>query len=193
MTPADHEAAPEAPPPGPGALFAAFLGVGLVGFGGVLPWLRRMVVDERRWLTPAGFTDMLAFCQILPGPNVVNFSVCFGGRAAGWRGALAALAGLLGGPMLLVIGLGALYQRFAAHPVVSGATGGLAASACGLVLATALKIATPLRGRPLGLLVAAMAFAAVAVLRLPLLPTVLVLAPLSVAVHARAGTGRPPS
>lgn len=172
--------------PGPLALFVAFLGVGIIGFGGVLPWLRRMMVEQRRWMSPAAFTDMLAFCQILPGPNVVNFSVCFGGRASGVAGAGAALAGLLGGPMLIVIAVGALYQRFSSHPVVAGAMQGLAAAACGLVLATALKIAAPLRGRARGIAVAIVAFAAVGLLRLPLLPTLLLLAPLSIALHAVA-------
>ena len=174
-------------PPTVSGLFLAFLGVGMIGFGGVLPWLRRMMVEQRRWMSPAAFTDMLAFCQILPGPNVVNFSVCFGGRARGVQGALAALSGLLLGPMLIVIALGIVYQRLAAYPVVAGAMSGLAAAACGLVLATAIKIALPLRGRPLGLGVAAVALIAVAVMRLPLLPTMLILAPLSVALHARGG------
>ncbi len=176
--------------PGPAALFVAFFGVGIVGFGGVLPWLRRMVVEQRGWMTPAAFTDMLAFCQILPGPNVVNFSVCFGGRAAGVRGAVAALAGLLVGPVVIVVALGAVYQRLAPYPVVAGAMGGLSAAACGLVLATAVKIGQPLRGRPLGLAVAAVTFAAVAILRLPLWPTILVLAPLSTLLHARADRER---
>ena len=170
--------------PGSRALFLAFLGVGLIGFGGVLPWLRRMVVQQRGWMDAAAFTDMLAFCQILPGPNVVNFSVCFGSRCRGARGAAAALAGLMVGPMLAVVALGAAYQRYAGVPLVAGAMRGLAAAACGLVLATAVKIALPIRGRPLGIAVAAMAFVAVAVGRLPLLPTVLALAPLSVGLHA---------
>lgn len=167
-------------------LFWAFLGVGMIGFGGVLPWLRRMVVEQRRWQSPAEFTDMLSFCQLLPGPNVVNFSVCFGGRSAGWRGSLAALFGLMAGPVTLVMALGAAYQRLTAYPVVAHAMSGLAAAACGLVLATAVKIATPIRGRVLGMAVAAGSFAAIALLHLPLLLALLLLAPLSVGLHMAA-------
>ena len=82
--------------------------------------------------------------------------------------------------------LGFAYGRLAGHPVVSRALGGMAAAACGLVLATALKIAAPIRGRALGLGVATVTFAAIAVLRLPLLPALLVIAPLSVALHVLA-------
>jgi hypothetical protein len=59
------------PPPSPTLprLFLGFLSVGICGFGGVLPWARRMVVEQKRWLTAAEFTDMLGLCQFLPGES----------------------------------------------------------------------------------------------------------------------------
>ena len=163
-------------------LARGFCEIGLLGFGGVLPWARRMVVEQRRWLTGAEFTDLLALCQFLPGPNVVNLSVALGARFQGVRGALASLAGLLAPPVAIVTVLGALYGRYAAHPVVHGAFTGLAAAASGLVIANAAKIAWPLRHELRGVLVAAAAFAALAVLRLPLVPTLAVLVPLGIAL-----------
>ncbi len=50
-------------------LFLGFLSVGMYGLGGVLPWARRMVVEQKRWLTAVEFTDMLRLCQFLPGDN----------------------------------------------------------------------------------------------------------------------------
>lgn len=163
-------------------LARSFCGIGLIGFGGVLPWARRMIVEQRRWLSGPEFTDLLALCQFLPGPNVVNLSVALGARFRGVRGAVSALAGLLAAPVAVVIALGVLYQRYAGLPVVSGAFTGLAAAASGLVVANAAKIAWPIRNQGRAVLVAAAAFVALAVLRLPLLPTMLVLAPLSVLV-----------
>ena len=63
-------------------LFLAFLTMSLSGFGGVLPWARRMLVEERRWMTAQEFNDAYALCQFLPGPNIVNLSVVFGSRCA---------------------------------------------------------------------------------------------------------------
>jgi chromate transporter len=166
-------------------LARGFCEIGLLGFGGVLPWARRMVVEQRRWLTPAEFTDLLALCQFLPGPNVVNLSVALGARFQGVRGALVALAGLLAPPVAIVIAVGALYERYAALPIVHGAFVGLAAAASGLVVANAAKIAWPLRREVRGVLVAVAAFAALALLRLPLLPTLAVLVPVGIVV-ARA-------
>ncbi len=168
------------------ALFGGFFSVGISGFGGTLPWARRMVVERRGWLSPAEFTDLLALCQFLPGPNIINLSVCLGARFRGMAGAAAALAGLLAAPLVIMLALGALYGASGDNALLGRAFGGLAAAASGLVLATALQIAAPLRGRRLGLAVAGVALLAIAGLRLPLLPTMLVLAPLSIALH-RAG------
>ena len=97
----------------PRALFLVFLSIALSGFGGVLPFARRALVERRGWLTPDDFTETLSLCQSLPGPNVVNLSIVVGARACGWRGSLAAVAGLVGAPVLIVITLGVLYGRSA--------------------------------------------------------------------------------
>ena len=178
----EHAALPTVPPT-VGALFRGFLSIGIIGFGGVLPWARRMVVEQRRWLTPAEFTDLLGLCQFLPGPNIVNFSVALGSRFCGIQGALAALVGLLLLPMLVVISMGALYAAYSDHPVVARGAAGLAAAASGLVVDTALKIAAPLRGNWFAIAIALVMIAAIAWLRLPLLPTMLVLAPASILLH----------
>lgn len=179
---------PPAAPVGPGlgALFIGFLSIGAIGFGGVLPWARRMVVEQRRWLTGADFTELLGLCQFLPGPNIVNLAVVLGARFHGAAGAVAAVAGLLAIPVVVVVSLGALYAAHADTPWVQRMIAGMAAAAAGLVLATALKIAQPLLGRPLALAVAGLAIGAVAWARLPLLPTLALLVPLSLLLHWRA-------
>ena len=149
-------------------LFLGFLGIGLSGFGGVLPWARRMVVERRRWLDAASFNDLLALCQFLPGPNVINLSVALGARFAGGRGALAAFAGLMLAPMAIVIALGALYTHYGDLVLVQHLFHGLAAGASGLIVATAAKIAWPLRRQPAALAIAVLVWLAAATFRAPL-------------------------
>jgi chromate transporter len=179
------EAAPAttAEPPALGELFAAFLSIALSGFGGVLPWARRVLVEKKAWLTEEAFTETLSLCQSLPGPNIVNMSVVVGSRFAGAQGALVALAGLVAAPLVIVLVLAALYDRFGGMEQLHGAIGGIGAAAAGLVAAMAAKLAVPLmKRRPL--LAApfiALAFAAVGVLRLPLPWVLLALAPVSIA------------
>jgi chromate transporter len=168
-----------APPSLPG-LFLGFLTVGLCGFGGTLPWARRMVVEQRRWMTPAEFTDMLGLCQFLPGGNILNLTVAVGARFHGVAGSAASFFGLMAAPMTIVLLLGVIYARYSGLPVVHAAFDGLAAAATALVLATALKIAAPLRARPLGVAIAVVTFAGIAVLRWPLPLVLVIIAPLSI-------------
>ena len=142
-----------------------------------------MVVEQRRWLTAGEFTDLLGLCQFLPGPNIVNFAVALGSRFRGAPGAVAAVAGLISLPMVAVVALGSLYAAFSDHPVVARAAAGLAAAASGLVVATALKIASPLRGKPMGIAIALVVMLAIAWGHVPLLPAMLVLAPTSILLH----------
>ncbi|HVY17506.1 MAG TPA: chromate transporter [Rhodopila sp.] len=161
-------------------LFSGFLLLGLIGFGGVLPLARRMVVEERRWLTPAEFTDLLGLCQFLPGGNIINLSVAIGLKFRGAAGAFASILGLIAAPTTVVIGLGLIYDRFQADPHVRHLFAGLAAAAAGLLIAMAVRIAWPLRRRPVGIAIAALCVLAIAIARLPLLPTMLTLAPISI-------------
>jgi chromate transporter len=166
------------------ALFVTFFQIAVSGFGGTLPFARRTLVDRRAWLTPEDFTETLSLCQTLPGPNIVNMSIVVGARARGWRGSIAAFVGLVGTPVVVVITLGLLYDRFGGLGVVRHALVGLGAAASGLVVATAARMAEPLlRSRAV---VAApfmlAAFAAVALLRLPLPWVLVALGPLSIAV-----------
>ncbi|PLZ00982.1 chromate transporter [Burkholderia sp. WAC0059] len=167
-------------------LFLGFLGLGLTSFGGALPLARRAIVEQHRWLDSADFTDLLGLCQFLPGGNVINLSVALGMRFQGWRGAFASILGFIAGPSLVVIGLGVLYEHTQDDPHVRHLFVGLAAAAAGLLISMALRILRPLLREPTAAFVAVLGFVAIAVLRLPLLPTMLVLTPLGIAFAARA-------
>lgn len=123
------------------ALFWAFSRIALTGFGGVLPFAYRGLVEKRAWLSPSEFAEFLGISQMLPGPTICNVALMVGHKYAGTRGALAALAGMIVFPFLLVIALGALYQRYGDLPAVRDALRGMAAIAAGLIFATAVKMA----------------------------------------------------
>jgi len=179
MNSPSHSSASEtvalAPTPTTRDLFLGFLGLGLTSFGGALPLARRTVVEQRRWLSAAEFTELLGLCQFLPGGNVINLSVALGMRFRGLRGALACIVGLIAGPSLIVIGLGVIYEQTQDNPHVAHLFAGLAAAAAGLLVAMSIKVLWPLRTSPIALLIAGVGFVAIALLRLPLLPTMIVL------------------
>ncbi len=132
-------------------VFRVFNRLALQGFGGVLAVAQRELVERERWMTPAQFLELLSLGQVLPGPNIVNMALMIGDRFLGWRGAAAALAGLMCAPLLIVLLLAALYRETMSQPMVAGALRGMGAVAAGLVIATALKLVGTLRGNPMGL------------------------------------------
>ena len=174
-------------------LFLGFLSAGLSGFGGVLPFARRMIVEKRRWLTAEEFTDLWSLCQFLPGPNIVNMSIALGLRYRGLPGALAGALGLLGAPFFIMVGVGALYMRFGSVPQVKSVLAGISAVAAGLVLAMAIKMANTPRVRSWMAVFAVVAFTAIAMARLPLATVLAVLAPMSIVaawLRMRSGLAR---
>jgi chromate transporter len=159
-------------PQSPKDVFVAFTLLALQGFGSVLAVAQRVLCEDRRWLTREQFVEVLALAQILPGPNVCNLALMVGDRFFGWRGAFAALAGMMAVPLVIVLGLTVVYTQFAEQPAVAGALKGMGAVAAGLIAGTGFRLASALRVNPMGVPacagLAALAFVGVALLRWPL-------------------------
>ncbi len=164
--------APRQRPTSPRDLFWSFTRLALQGFGGVLAIVQRELVEKKQWLTREEFVEDWAVAQILPGPNVVNLSLMIGDRYFGLRGAMAALAGMLTFPLLIVLALAAVFAGISDLPQVQGALRGMGAVAAGLITATGLKLIGALKKNVMGALVcwslAALTFVAIALLRVPL-------------------------
>ena len=180
-----------APQPSIAELFLAFAAISLSGFGSVLAWARRIMVERRRWFTADQFNEAFALCAFLPGGNMVNFAVIFGARIRGPLGALAALAGLLGPPMILIIAVGALYAHYDDLPALRRMLTGIAAAAAGLMLATVAKMARPLfngsfkSSAGIAPIIAVATFAAIGILHWPLPLVLLVIVPVGIGAAFR--------
>jgi len=160
-------------PTSPTDLYLSFTWLAMQGFGGALAVAQRELVDKKRWLTNEEFAEEWAVAQILPGPNVVNLAVMFGGRHFGWRGALAAVAGMISIPLVVLLLIAIVYAQFATHPGVAGALRGMGAVAAGMIAAAGMRLLPAIKNHPLGVLpcvvFGSLAFAGVALLRLPLI------------------------
>ena len=154
-------------------LFWSFTRLALQGFGGVVAIVQRELVEEKRWMTQEQFLEDWSVAQILPGANVVNLSLMIGDRYFGMRGALAALAGMLVFPLLVVLLVALAFAGVGDSPHVQGALGGLGAVAAGLIAATGLKLAAALNQNIMGSRVCwslvAVTVLAIAVARVPLI------------------------
>jgi chromate transporter len=184
------------PPPHTIGLVELFLlcsRLGLSSFGGNLSaWMHREFVQRRQLIGETEFIAALALARIMPGATVVNLAVVIGRRLRGAAGAASAVLGLLLGPSLAVVGFAILYRRFAAvagfHAVLEGA----AAASVGLMIAMGFSAGRHVVGhgtkshrsamrRAGALVIMAATFVLIGVVRLPMVPTVLCLMPLSIA------------
>ena len=171
-----------------GAIAFSYLKIAMESFGGGLSaWTRQVVVEECAWLTDEEFLSAMTLCRLLPGPNQINFAVYVGTRLRGWKGAAAALLGLIAVPMTLVLIAGSLYFHYHHLPALVSALNGMAAVATGLTLSMGFKLVGPFFKRPGALALVAASFAATIVFKWGL-PMVLVVFGLLGVLLARYGT-----
>lgn len=163
------------------ALFLAFLKIGVLGFGGVAAWARHVLVVERRFLTEREFAESFGLASSLPGANTVNLATMLGDRFRGVSGATAALLGLIGVPLVILVGIAVFYTHFGGQPDVKAGLQGAAAAAAGVVLGTSLKILRDLEPDFAAVLVAGGVCLAAA-LQVPMLLILAIAIPLSIAV-----------
>ena len=174
-------------------LFHAFAQIALQSFGGALAMMERVIVQQRRWMTPQDFLGVYAISQVMPGPTGISFCVLLGDRHFGLRGAAAALAGFVGVPAAIVLVVAALFGHFQHLPWVQGALHGMGAASVGLIVHTALRMARTLKGQRSAILIALAAFSAVALAHWPVSTVVLSLGVGSVLLAWRALGAGPPA
>jgi chromate transporter len=181
------------PPPSLIELFVAFAKMSLAGFGGVLVFARRAIVEQHRWMTAEEFNETFALCHFLPGPNIVNLTMVFGSRFRGIAGGLAAFAGLLGPPTVIMMVLATLYARFGDVDALRRILAGISCAAVGLLLSVVFRMMMPLvrKRDAVGLVFLVAVFIAIGVARLPLATVLLVAAPISLVATVAMRRGAP--
>ena len=171
-------------------LFAGFMKLGLMGFGGVLPLAHQMVVEDQKWLNTEEFTHLLGVCQILPGGNIINMAVAIGYEFQGVKGAISAVLGLIFAPTVIVILLYQLYSQFQSIPVIQHMIQGLAAAAAGLLFAMGLKMLKPILKSYLTIFTIALTIVFMLIVKIPLALTLLILVSINVAVLSLKKRGK---
>ncbi|HEY1735701.1 MAG TPA: chromate transporter [Methylovirgula sp.] len=164
-------------------LFLTFLKIGVCGFGGVASWAHRIIVEERRWLSDQDYAELLGIASLLPGANTVNIAVMLGDRYRGITGSVSGVGGLLLMPLLILIGIAILYEKYALQGDVRNAVACAAAATAGLVLATGVKMIRNLRPDILGAASCILVFVAVGLFQLSLTATLIVVALAALAIR----------
>lgn len=175
---------PRASSPTPLTLAQMFVGVALSGIGGLPAHIRRALIS-RGWMTEETFAETFTLAQLTPGPNAVNLAAMVGVRLAGWAGAVASTLGVLTPGLLAMLAVSAvaLGQPGGLPPTLQSALRGAACAALAVLLTAALPIVRVGWGVRGGPVVTVLAFLALGVLRLDLLPVLLVLVGAGLVIH----------
>ena len=124
-------------------LYWTYLKIGFINFGGgyaMLPLLEREFVNKKGWATLAELRDYFAIGQCTPGLIALNVSTFIGQKRKGAAGALAAMAGFLTGPILIILIIAAFLQNFAQLEVIQHAFAGIRVCVCVLILQAVLRL-----------------------------------------------------
>lgn len=124
-------------------LFWTFARISASCFGGgyaMLPFFQQELVRKKNWLTDEELLDLHAIAQCTPGVISVNTATFCGYRTRGVSGALAATAGLLMPPVLIVLVISAFFWTYAENPIVQHALAGIRACVCALIISSTVKL-----------------------------------------------------
>jgi chromate transporter len=121
-------------------LFLSFLRLGATAFGGpaMIAYIRRMVVEQKKWMDDASFRDGVAFCQMVPGATAMQSSAYVGLRVRGVSGAAVSFIGFGLPAFLVMMALSALYMHTRNLPVIISAFNGLQAIIVSIVANAAI-------------------------------------------------------
>ncbi len=125
------------------SLFLTFAKVGVMTFGGgyaMLPILERELVDKRGWTTMDDLRDYFSIGQCTPGIIAMNVSTFIGEKRGGIKGAVAASAGFLTGPIIIILIIAMFLTNFATLPLVQHAFAGIRVCVCVLILQAVLRL-----------------------------------------------------
>ncbi|MCE5288045.1 MAG: chromate efflux transporter [Nocardiaceae bacterium] len=127
-------------------VFRAFLVLGLTSFGGPiahLGYFRDAFVEKRKWLSDRAYADLVALCQLLPGPASSQVGMALGLQRAGYAGMFAAWFAFTMPSALLMVGFAYGLEYFAVDPQ-AGWVLGLKAAAVAVVANAVLAMARSL-------------------------------------------------
>jgi chromate transporter len=182
-TPAKAEEAPAKHQVSILELLGVFLRLGILAIGGgVQAYMYRELVDIKRWIDEKAYLTGLAIAQVLPGANPVNLALYFGLKLGGGLGATAAVLGMVVPAFCIILAMGFAYRQFAQHPATHFILLGAASVGVAATLAQGIKISRRMDHDWITIAVAAVTFVTVGLLRLPMVPVVVVVVPLSILV-----------
>ena len=144
--------------------------LGFVNFGGPagqIAIMHRELVDRRHWIGEGAFLRGLNFCTVLPGPEAQQLATYIGWRLHGVPGGIVAGAFFVIPSVFVLLALSWLAVAHGEVPWVSGLLYGVQPVVIAIVLEAVLRIGKRTLHHPALVMIAVLAFVAIALLRVP--------------------------
>jgi len=152
-----------------GLIFWTFLVIGGTSFGGgMVAYLREILVTRRRWLNDDEFIVALEIGQTLPGLNSTNISIIVGDSLRGVPGAIAAFLGIILPGTTVLLAFGILYGMQSESSSFTAVLDGAGAAAVGLLVAVTIQVGRKELAGVTDVLLVLVTVLAVSVLHVPL-------------------------
>ena len=119
-------------------LFLTFAKIGAFTFGGgfaMVPLIQREVIMNRGWIEREQFLELLTLAQSAPGAIAINTSVFVGYKVDGYRGALAAVTGVILPSFLVILLIAVFFHNMRENPVVDAVLKGMRPAVVALIAA----------------------------------------------------------
>ena len=119
-------------------IFISFLKIGAFTFGGgyaMIPLIEAEMIQKRSWLNREEFINLLIMAQSIPGPIALNTAVFVGYKTRGWKGAFAALLGVVIPSFVIILLIATVFTDFKDNHYVAAAFKGMRPAVVALIAA----------------------------------------------------------
>lgn len=127
-------------------LMVSYLKIGFFGFGGgyaMLSLIQNEIVEQRAWLTPAQFADIVAVSQCTPGPIAINSATYIGYTVAGFWGSVVATLAVCVPALTIMLAVSRFYLKLRDNVYVSAVMKSLRPIVLGMIASAALLLVFP--------------------------------------------------
>ena len=142
-------------------LFLTFFKLGLFTFGGgyaMIPSLKEIVVEKKKWLTEEEMLEILAISESTPGPIAINMATFIGYRQKKILGSTLSTLWVILPSLIIIYIISLFFDSFLANEYVSSAFIGIKACVAFLITKAGLDMLIKMKKKPFNLIVFSIVF-----------------------------------
>ena len=110
----------------------------------MFPIIQRAVIERKKWIDEATFTELLIIAQSSPGPVAINTAVFVGYKRCGLKGALAAAFGTVLPSLIIILLIAMFFESIRENAYVEAAFKGMRPAVVALIVGPVVSLSRSL-------------------------------------------------